>query len=62
MQLRNEKKELLDKNFTLVDDLMHQEAEFRTKEKLQINSNYALIGYLSELKHKEINVKSVCSL
>jgi hypothetical protein len=61
-QLRNEKKELQDKKFHLTDDLMHKEAEDRTKEKLQINSSFALVGYLSELKHKENNVKSVSIL
>jgi hypothetical protein len=56
-QLRNERKDLKDKNFNLADSLRHQEVEFRTKDKLQINSNYALVGYLTELKATEIDVK-----
>jgi hypothetical protein len=56
-QLKNEKKELLTKNFDSADLVRHQEVEYRTKDKLQINSNYALVGYLGELKRTEINVK-----
>jgi hypothetical protein len=46
-----------DKNFNLADSVRHQEQEYRTKDKLQINSNYALVGYLGELKKTEVDVK-----
>lgn len=61
-QLKNEKKELQDKNFNLADQLRHQEQEFRAKDKLQINSNNALVAYLGELKKHEINVQLVRKL
>lgn len=58
-ELRAERKDLQKTNFNLTDDVRNKENEFRTKDKLQINSNYALVGYLTELKKNEINVKLV---
>ena len=58
-ELKAEKKDLHNKNFTLTDDVRNRENYFRTKDKLQVNSNYALVGYLRELKKNEVDVKLV---
>lgn len=55
--LKQERKELRDKNFHLADSVRHQEVEYRTKDKLHLNTNYALAGYLGELRCNQINVK-----
>ena len=52
-------KQLESKKYDLTEDVQHKENEFRTKDKLQVNSNYALVHYLTELKKNEINVKLV---
>ncbi|CAI2372833.1 unnamed protein product [Moneuplotes crassus] len=56
-ELKAEKKQLQNKNFNLTDDVRKKENEYRIKDKLQINSNYALVGYLKELKKYENDVK-----
>lgn len=48
---------LKENNYNLTNLVNHKEIEYRTKDKLQMNSNYALVGYLGELKRTEVDVK-----